>query len=411
MSDNSNRNAKFGKWRALIHDTSGSTSTESTILFGAIATCLVVGVCFLGHMCRVSLNATSSAMSSVVWLQETRGVAQAADSAAGGQLLGMSLWLLGTIALGFFITCGVPIFYIMSVLKKRRKAISFSLVAICLTTCVCALGQLLHVSAEADAKTSAGGARVTSAQGDSVAVDATRKKQVVGLPIWVVMITATAFAVACGSPILYIVTALQNGKLNSRRKTKTQTDEDEIAEAEDHSFENNAFEKRQQLRRVFENNMASLLDGHLKVRQIMSRQLTCAKSDASVESVRAVMKLKKIQHVMITDSKGALIGTVSDEMLSGTREKVIRRVMTHDPFSLDADSDLSPAVTTLIRRRINCIPVTTNGKLVGIVTLLDLLVALQCALHSLANIVQYLPATTSSDTANRPQVETASQEA
>ena len=159
MSDNSKRNAKFGKWRALIHDTSGSTSTESTILFGAIATCLVVGVCFLGHMCRVSLNATSSAMSNVVWLQEIRGISQAADSAAGGQLLGMSLWLLGTIALGFFITCGVPIFYIMSVLKKRRKAISFALVAICLTTCVCVLGQLLYVSAEADAKTSAGGAR------------------------------------------------------------------------------------------------------------------------------------------------------------------------------------------------------------------------------------------------------------
>ena len=120
-------------------------------------------------------------------------------------------------------------------------------------------------------------------------------KQGVGLPLWVVMITATAGAVACGSPIIYILSVAQKTKRRARPNAGTQSGEEQVPPGHDTTFEKNAFEKRQQLRRVFENNMASLLDGHLKVRQIMSRQLTCAKPDASVESVRAVMKLKKIQ--------------------------------------------------------------------------------------------------------------------
>ena len=320
MSDHQEAPKRAARWRALISDSDGAALPETTILLSVIVTCLVVGVCCLGHLCRTSLFTTSSAMSNVDWIQESQ---VAATVAGEGQSAGAPA-LAGSVA---------------------------------------------------------------------------------GLPMWGVLVTTTLLAVAGGTPVVYILSTLSFGTRSAQDMQVTPGPVQPPAEASETAAEKHAFAKRQQLKRVFENNMASLLDGRLKVRQIMSRQLTCAKPDASVESVREVMQLKKIQHVMITDNQDALIGTVSDEMLAGTQEQVIHDVMTREPFSLDADLDLSPALTTLIRQRVHCIPVTSKGRLVGIVTLLDLLVAFQCALHSLANVVKYFPEMTDASPADQPRDE------
>jgi predicted transcriptional regulator len=54
--------------------------------------------------------------------------------------------------------------------------------------------------------------------------------------------------------------------------------------------------------------------------------------------------------------------------------------MTPNPITVTPDMPVSTVTTIMLAKRINCVPVVEDGKLMGIVTTSDLLMALQCVL-------------------------------
>ncbi len=265
-----------------------------------------------------------------------------------------------------------------------EHAVLFGVVTISLIVGVYSLGQmskaaLSSASSAIGSATGEGSIPADQAEHLAQANAAQTQPQAAG---WHVIAVGIALFVACGAPVTYIL-------LRPYKKSKSKQAE-EPAPKKEPTHEDNAFEKRQQIRRVFENNMASLLKGHLKVRHVMSRQLTCVRKTATVESILELMELKKVRHIMVSEADGTLLGTITDKDCAKRSGKRAADVMTTDPTTLDADSDFAPAVTMLIRRRVSCLPVTSDGKLAGILTTTDFLMALQCALHTLTNVVEHV---------------------
>ncbi len=110
----------------------------------------------------------------------------------------------------------------------------------------------------------------------------------------------------------------------------------------------------------------------------MTRDLVTAGKDATLKEVAALMADNDIGNVLFMDGD-LLAGILTD------RDIVVRAVAfgrdpgtlavdhaTADPFSLDVETEISAAAAQMGERQIRRLPVTENGKVVGIVSLSDL---------------------------------------
>jgi predicted transcriptional regulator len=97
--------------------------------------------------------------------------------------------------------------------------------------------------------------------------------------------------------------------------------------------------------------------------------------------LRKLMKESVIRHLLVCDTKGALVGVVSDRDINGKDGNHVRDVMTPNPITVRSDTPVGTVTTMMLARRINCVPVVDDGRLLGIVTTSDLLMALQCVLR------------------------------
>lgn len=110
----------------------------------------------------------------------------------------------------------------------------------------------------------------------------------------------------------------------------------------------------------------------------MTRDLVTASKDASLKEVAALMADNDIGNVLFMDGD-KLVGILTD------RDIVVRAVAfgrdagslavdhaTADPFSLDVETDITDAAAQMGERQIRRLPVTENGRVVGIVSLGDL---------------------------------------
>jgi CBS domain-containing protein len=98
-----------------------------------------------------------------------------------------------------------------------------------------------------------------------------------------------------------------------------------------------------------------------------------------------VMRLERIRHLPVLDDDGALVGILSQrDLFRGALARalgygelaqsrmlsmlVVKDVMTNDPVTIGPDAPLSEAAARMLERKIGCLPVLRDGKLVGIVT-------------------------------------------
>lgn len=203
----------------------------------------------------------------------------------------------------------------------------------------------------------------------------------------VIVLLVGAFVIGCGSPLLYI--AWQFGR--QRPEAKEKEEEAALAPEAVPTETDLAFEKRQRIRRVFENNMSSLLKGELRARHIMSRQVTCVRSSAATVEVAELFEAKSIAHVLVRDKSNKLVGIISQRDLADRQGKNAADIMTSDPFTLDIESKISVGITHMICRRVSCLPVLgKNNSLTGVITTTDFLMAFQCSIQTLDGIVDDL---------------------
>jgi len=129
----------------------------------------------------------------------------------------------------------------------------------------------------------------------------------------------------------------------------------------------------------------------MRVSDAMTTSPIAVPEQTQVRDALAMLETLEIRHLPVTDAKGMLVGLVSERDLHSfhapraelagdwaeeARVKLGQRVsqiMITRPIVVEDDAPLSAAVDTLLREKVSAVPVVHNGKLVGIVSYVDLL--------------------------------------
>ncbi|KPK37034.1 MAG: hypothetical protein AMK70_00210 [Nitrospira bacterium SG8_35_1] len=128
----------------------------------------------------------------------------------------------------------------------------------------------------------------------------------------------------------------------------------------------------------------------LKVKDIMTSEVFVLHSTQTLELVRSLMRIKHVRHVPIVDEDNTFVGlmthrdllaqTIShladvdeDEQEYLDRHIHIMNIMKTDVMTAEPEMDVCTAISILLENKYGCLPVVSNGKLVGIVTEADFL--------------------------------------
>lgn len=127
----------------------------------------------------------------------------------------------------------------------------------------------------------------------------------------------------------------------------------------------------------------------LKVRDVMTREVTTLKRNDKLTLANDIMQLGRIRHLPVLEDDGQqLVGIVSQRDLfrgalaralgygQHAQRKVLdsllaKEVMSSDVITTSPDTPLIEAARILLERKIGCLPVLEAGHLVGILTEAD----------------------------------------
>lgn len=124
------------------------------------------------------------------------------------------------------------------------------------------------------------------------------------------------------------------------------------------------------------------IDNYKTVEQFMAVDLYTVRSEDVVDLAASLMHWRHVRHVPVEDDAGHLIGIVSHRDLlelfalgkiSGPIHLIIRDVMKTDLITVRPDTPTLDALELMRERRIGCLPVVKDNKLVGLVTAYDFL--------------------------------------
>jgi len=139
--------------------------------------------------------------------------------------------------------------------------------------------------------------------------------------------------------------------------------------------------------------VATTRQGPARVRDYMTANPETLEASQSLLDAVLLLKRKEVRHIPILEN-GLLAGVLSDRDIARCapsmllplpaqeynrvfEETLIGKVMTHPPITTIApEASLAEAVGLLFRDRLGCLPVVVGTKLVGIITVNDMLRAL-----------------------------------
>ena len=112
----------------------------------------------------------------------------------------------------------------------------------------------------------------------------------------------------------------------------------------------------------------------MRVFEVMSEDVTTVPPAMPAEEARALMQSDRVHHLVVTANRRVL-GVLSTGDLRGAvpAGASVRDVMTSHVVTVDRDETVRKAANLMDGRTIGCLPVTEDGRLVGIVTIADLL--------------------------------------
>ncbi len=131
-----------------------------------------------------------------------------------------------------------------------------------------------------------------------------------------------------------------------------------------------------------------------RVADVMTKDVVTLSPDDNFAEAVELMARRDFRHLLVADDEQRLLGVLSDrDILRVTgragdcQAKQIRHVMTADPICVMPETLLSRAASTMVRKKINCLPVVDDANTVcGIVTSTDILTCYQKTLESLESL-------------------------
>jgi acetoin utilization protein AcuB len=121
------------------------------------------------------------------------------------------------------------------------------------------------------------------------------------------------------------------------------------------------------------------------VRDIMRSPAVSISGDTTLQDAYAAMRQKGIRHLPVLE-EDRLVGVITDRDLRLATSALapspfppdsrVSKVMTRTPLTADQMDPVEDAARTMRERKIGCLPVLEDGRLIGILTGLDLLDAL-----------------------------------
>jgi acetoin utilization protein AcuB len=123
----------------------------------------------------------------------------------------------------------------------------------------------------------------------------------------------------------------------------------------------------------------------VRVAERMTRAVVTIRRDTTATTAWALMKVRRFRHLPVVDERGQIVGIISDRDLTRvpftpTRAGQavptgipVERIMTAVIISVRPDDDVVEAARLMWEHKIGALPVVENGRLVGILSELDLL--------------------------------------
>lgn len=116
----------------------------------------------------------------------------------------------------------------------------------------------------------------------------------------------------------------------------------------------------------------------MRLGEIMTREVKRAAPQEPAEDAYRRMRLHRIRHLVVMEGK-SVVGILSERDLGGSRGASVRagrtveELMARDVAVATPETTIRQAANMLRGRTIGCLPVMEDSKLVGIVTVTDLL--------------------------------------
>lgn len=126
------------------------------------------------------------------------------------------------------------------------------------------------------------------------------------------------------------------------------------------------------------------------VRECMTSPVTSIANSANLLEAALLLRRSGFRHLPVVDDDGCLVGIISDSdvlraapsLLSKITEEEynaifettpLERVMSRRPLTVTPATPLREAAAILIGKKLGCLPVVEGGRLVGILTVTDML--------------------------------------
>jgi CBS domain-containing protein len=143
---------------------------------------------------------------------------------------------------------------------------------------------------------------------------------------------------------------------------------------------NRLLEKRERIFRAFSANWSTILRESITAGDIMSPSPAAVLPDTPKVRVVAQMRRASINHLLVNDSKARLVGILSDRDWLKEGTKTAADMMTPNPLTVQVWDKLDTIISLIVVNRISCVPVLRGTEVVGVVTITDIAVTLQCML-------------------------------
>ena len=168
-----------------------------------------------------------------------------------------------------------------------------------------------------------------------------------------------------------------------------ETKRDEAEAEKDEQLQ--VFLKRQEIYRTLSTNIDSLFNSQMQVQHLISKQVSTVRPHTPVSQMKELMSRRQLRHLLVCDNEKQLVGIISDRDLHREDTATAQQVMSQDLITVPPDARVSTVISLILKEKISALPIISEGKIHGLITTTDLIMAMQCTLklwHEAASAIR-----------------------